>query len=191
MNTFVKAIEEQGVGIGSDIVKVDMILNHRIDCELLKVIGKSFKEYFEDQQPDIILTIEASGIAVAVATAMEMGNIPVVFAKKASTRNITGEVYQSKVFSFTHNVENFVRVAKPYLPKGSKVLIVDDFLANGGAAKGLYEIATQACCKVVGVGICVEKTFQPGRQQLEKLGLKVVSLAKIKGIENGKIIVTE
>ena len=191
MEKLIEAIRSQGVGIGEEIVKVDMFLNHRLDTALVVEMGKAFAEAFADDKPDLVLTVEASGIAAAVTTAIALGNIPVVFAKKAKTRNVTGEVYESSVFSFTHGVENHVRVSKAYLPTGSRVLVVDDFLANGQAAAGLCDIVHQAQGTVVGVGVCVEKAFQPGRQKLESMGYKVVALAKVIGIDNGKLVVEE
>lgn len=191
MKELVQAVREQGVGIGEDIVKVDMFLNHRMDTDLVVKMGQAFADAFRDDKPDIVLTVEASGIASAVTTAMALGNIPVVFAKKNKTRNITGEVYESCVFSYTHGVENYVRVAKPYLPVGSRVLVIDDFLANGAAAAGLCEIVAQAQGTVVGVGVCVEKKFQPGRAKLEGMGMKVVALASVVGIDHGKLIVED
>lgn len=191
MKQLVEAIRAQGVGIGEDIVKVDMFLNHRLDTGLAVEMGKAFAEAFADAKPDLVLTVEASGIAVALTTAMAFDNIPVVFAKKSPTRNVTGEVYQSAVFSFTHGVENHVRVSKRYLPAGSRVLIVDDFLANGAACVGLCDIVEQAGCTVAGIGVCVEKAFQPGRQKLMGMGHKVVSLARIIGIDHGHLIVED
>lgn len=191
MKELVQAMREQGVGIGEDIVKVDMFLNHRLDTNLLVKMGEAFADAFREDKPDIVLTVEASGIASAVTTAMALGNIPVVFAKKSKTRNITGDVYEAAVFSYTHGVENHVRVSKAYLPAGSRVLIVDDFLANGAAATGLCEIVEQAKGTVVGIGICVEKKFQPGRAKLEGMGKKVVSLATVVGIDHGKLIVED
>lgn len=191
MKELVEAIRTQGVGIGDEIVKVDMFLNHRLDSALMVRMGQAFAQAFADDKPDLVLTVEASGIASALTTAIALGNLPVVFAKKSPTRNVTGDVYESAVFSFTHGVENHVRVAKDYLPAGVRVLIVDDFLANGAAAAGLYDIVRQAGGTVVGVGICVEKAFQPGRAKLEGMGLKVVSLAKVMGIDNGKLVVED
>ena len=191
MKELVEAIRTQGVGIGDDVVKVDMFLNHRMDTNLVVKMGEAFAEAFGDEKPDLVLTVEASGIAFALTTAIALGSIPVVFAKKSQTRNVTGDVYQSRVFSFTHGVENHVRVSKNYLPQGSRVLIVDDFLANGAAATGLCEIVEQAGCEVVGIGVCVEKKFQPGRAKLEGMGHKVVSLATVVGIDGGKLIVEE
>ena len=191
MKELVQAMREQGIGIGDDIVKVDMFLNHRLDTGLLVRMGEAFADAFRDEKPDLVLTVEASGIAAALTTAMALGNIPVVFAKKSKTRNITGDMYEACVFSYTHGVENHVRVSKAYLPEGSRVLIVDDFLANGAAATGLCEIVEKAKGTAVGVGICVEKKFQPGRAKLEGMGRRVVSLAKVIGIDHGKLIVED
>lgn len=191
MKELVEYIRTMGKGIGSDIVKVDMFLNHRIDSGLMMRIGEAFYEAFKDDCPDIILTVEASGIAAALATAVAFGNLPLVYAKKAATRNVTDEVFQSKVFSFTHGQENYIRVVKSYLPKGSRVLIIDDFLANGEASQGMCDLVRQAECTVVGIGICVEKGFQPGHAKLEKDGYKVISLAKVSSIENGSLNVED
>lgn len=180
------AIINQGFGIGHDIVKVDMFLNHRLDIALLTDIGQAFHEAFMDEQVDMILTIEASGIAAAITTAQAFGNVPVIFAKKSKTTStLSSDVYEARVYSFTHQTENYIRIAKNYLPKGARVLIIDDFLANGEAAEGLTEIVRQAGATVVGIGVCIEKGFQAGGQRLRNEGYKVVSLATVTGIENG------
>ncbi len=180
------AILQQGFGIGHDIVKVDMFLNHRLDIGLLTDIGQAFHEAFQGDQVDMILTIEASGIAAAITTAQAFGNIPVIFAKKSrTTSTLSSDVYEARVYSFTHKTENFIRIAKNYLPKGARVLIIDDFLANGEAAEGLTEIVRQAEVTVVGIGVCIEKGFQAGGQRLRNEGYRVVSLATVTGIENG------
>ena len=191
MKELVEAIRARGVGIGTDIVKVDMFLNHQLDTGLFVKMGRAFADAFAAEKPDLVLTVEASGIAAALTTAMACGNIPVVFAKKSRTRNVTGDVYESRVFSFTHGVENHIRVAKPYLPAGARVLIVDDFLANGEAAEGLCDLVRQAGGTVVGMGVCMEKSFQPGHAKLAQEGYKVVALAKVTGIEDGRLIVED
>lgn len=191
MKELVEAVRKHGIGIGKDIVKVDMFLNHRMDTDLYVKIGQAFADAFLQYKPDLVLTVEASGIAGALTTAIACGSIPVVFAKKSPTRNVTGDVYESRVFSFTHGVENHIRVAKQYLPKGARVLIVDDFLANGEAAEGLCELCRQAEAEVVGIGVCVEKSFQPGHRKLADAGYRVVALAKVTGIEDGKLIVED
>lgn len=191
MRELVEAIRARGVGVGTDIVKVDMFLNHRLDTDLFVKMGQAFAQEFAQEKPDLVLTVEVSGIAAALTTAMACGNIPVVFAKKSPTRNVTGDVYESRVFSFTHGVENHIRVAKDYLPKGARVLIIDDFLANGEAAEGLCDLVRQAGATVVGIGICVEKSFQPGHQKLAQEGYHVVSLARVTAIRDGKLIVED
>lgn len=187
MKELESAILEQGFGIGSEIVKVDMFLNHRLDVALLTKMGQAFHDAFAGEKVDMVLTIEASGIAAAITTAQAFGNIPVIFAKKGKTKNLSDDVYMSRVYSFTHGVENYIRIAKSYLPTGSNVLIIDDFLANGEAAEGLCDIARQAGAHVVGIGICIEKGFQPGGKRLREKGYKVVSLATVEGIDNGKL----
>lgn len=191
MKELVEAIRARGVGVGTEIVKVDMFLNHRLDTDLFVKMGRAFADAFAAEKPDLVLTVEASGIAAALTTAMACGNIPVVFAKKSRTCNVTGDVYESRVFSFTHGVENHIRVAKEYLPTEAKVLIIDDFLANGEAAEGLCGLVRQAGATVIGIGICVEKSFQPGHQKLADDGYKVVALAKVTGIVDGKLQVED
>ncbi len=187
-----EAILQQGFGIGHDIVKVDMFLNHRLDIALLTNIGQAFHEAFRNEKVDMILTVEASGIAAAITTAQAFGNVPVIFAKKSrTTSTLNSEVYEAKVYSFTHKTENFIRIAKNYLPEGASVLIIDDFLANGEAAEGLTEIVRQAGAHVAGIGVCIEKGFQPGGQRLRNEGYRVVSLATVTGIENGKLRLAE
>ena len=185
------AIKAQGVGIGNDIVKVDSFLNHRIDTALSTAMGQAIHDAFAEEQVDCILTVEASGIAVAITTAQAFGNIPVVFAKKGATTNVGTDVYSAKVYSFTHNVMNAVRVSKKHLHAGDRVLLVDDFLANGEALNGLLDICKQAGCIPVGAAVCVEKGFQDGGKKLRESGLKVVSLATVGAIQDGKIILAE
>lgn len=187
MEALRKAILREGVGIGNDIVKVDSFLNHRIDVTLSTQMGQAFHQAFAGEQVDCILTVEASGIAVAITTAQAFGGIPVVFAKKGDHRNVGPDVYTAQVYSFTHQTMNTIRVSRKYLQKGMRVLIVDDFLANGEAIDGLRNILEQAECQLVGAGICVEKGFQPGGRRLREEGVKVVSLAIVDAIEDGNI----
>ena len=189
MEELKRAIETWGRGIGSEIVKVDMFLNHRLDVGLLTRMGQAFYEAFRSDPVDLILTIEASGIAAAVTTAQAFGNIPVVFAKKGETANVGKDVYVSRVYSFTHRQESIIRVSREYLRPGQRVLIIDDFLANGEAVDGLRDILQQAGCALTGVGICIEKGFQPGGKRLRELGIKVTSLAIVDTIQDGKILV--
>ncbi len=169
------------------IVKVDNFLNHQLDVELLDECGKEFARLFAGKKITKILTIEASGIAIAICAARYMGNIPVVFAKKAQTKNVDTEVYQTPVMSFTHGREFMVRVAKKYLSPDDKILVIDDFLANGKAVLGLLDIVEQAGAQVVGVGICVEKVFQDGGAIVRDMGVEVQSLAMIDIDEDGNM----
>lgn len=188
MDLLKKRIEEEGKVIGNNILKVDNFLNHQIDVELFIEMGKEFKNRFAGEKVDKIITIEASGIAIAFATAQAFGNVPVVFAKKQEAGNLSGDVYSSNVFSFTKNKEYVVRVDKKYINKGERVLIIDDFLANGQAALGLMDIIDQAGALAVGAGIVIEKGFQDGKKLLLEKNLKVESLAIIKEFSDNKVI---
>lgn len=170
-----------------NILKVDSFLNHQIDVELMNEIGKEFKRRFSDKKVNKILTIEASGIAVASITAQYFDNSKVVFGKKTESLNLDADIYKSKIHSFTKNKDYNVMVSKRFLSKGDKVLILDDFLANGCAAIGLIDLVRQAGAEVAGVGIVIEKGFQPGRAEVEKLGVKVESLAIIDNMENNTV----
>ena len=187
MEALKQMILDLGKGIGSDIVKVDMFLNHRIDTKLLFAMGEAWAEEFRDGKPDLVLTVEASGIAMAVAAAHALGDLPVVFAKKSNTAVLTSETVQAGVYSFTHKTQNMIRIEKQYLPEGARVLIIDDFLADGQAVHGLMSLCEQQNATVVGVGIAVEKGFQPGGDQLREAGVHLKSLAIVDGIENGVI----
>ena len=188
MEALKQMILEQGKGIGSDIVKVDMFLNHRIDTKLLFAMGEAWAEEFRGEKPDLVLTVEASGIAMAVAAAHALGDLPVVFAKKSNTAVLGSETVQAGVCSFTRKTQNTNRTARRYLPEGSRVLIIDDFLADGQAVKGMMSLCEQQKATVIGVGIAVEKGFQPGGKQLREAGIRVKSLAIVDRIENGEIV---
>ena len=188
MESLKRKIETEGVGIGTEVVKVDMFLNHKIDVQLAAEMGQAFYEAFKDDQVDCILTVEASGIITGMTTAMAFGNIPVIFAKKGERRNIGNDVYTAEVYSFTHQKSNIIRVSRDYSKPGMRVLIIDDFLANGAAIKGLISIVNEAGATLVGAGVCIEKGWQPGGDHLRGRGIKLVSLAVCDRIENGKII---
>ena len=188
MESLKRKIETEGVGIGTEVVKVDMFLNHKIDVQLAVEMGQAFYEAFKDDQVDCILTVEASGIITGMTTAMAFGNIPVIFAKKGERRNIGNDVYTAEVYSFTHQKSNIIRVSRDYLKPGMRVLIIDDFLANGASIKGLISIVNEAGATLVGAGVCIEKGWQPGGDHLRGRGIKLVSLAVCDRIENGKII---
>lgn len=186
-----EAIEKYGQGIDRDIVKVDMFLNHRIETGLLFRMGEKLAERFREDKPDLVLTVEASGIALALTTARALGDIPVVFAKKSATVVQSPDVAQAKVYSFTHKRENVIRVDKKYLPQGSRVLIVDDFLADGQACQGMMALCAQTDCPIVGIGIGIEKGFMPGGKHLREMGVKLSSLAIVNAIEDGKILLAD
>ena len=188
MEALRRMILEKGKGIGNDIVKVDMFLNHRIDTALLFQMGEAWADEFRAEKPEIVLTVEASGIAMAVAAAHALGDIPVVFAKKSATAVQNDETVQAPVYSFTHKKQNIIRIEKQYLPEGTRVLIIDDFLADGQAVHGLMSLCEQQKAVVVGVGIAVEKGFQPGGKALRESGVHLKSLAVVEGIENGNIV---
>ena len=189
MEALRRMILEKGKGIGNDIVKVDMFLNHRIDTGLLFQMGEAWADEFRADKPDMVLTVEASGIAMAVAAAHALGDIPVVFAKKSATMVQDDEnVVQAPVYSFTHKTQNMIRIERQYLPEGARVLIIDDFIADGQAARGLINLCWQQGATVVGVGIAVEKGFQPGGKALRESGIHLKSLAVVDGIVDGNIV---
>lgn len=188
MEMLKKRINESAKIIGSEIVKVDSFLNHQIDVNLLNEMGKEFKARFANKEVTKILTIEASGIGLACITAQYFKNVPVVFAKKLEAKNLSNDVYESQVYSFTKDKNYTIRVSKEYIDSQDKVLIIDDFLAMGNAAVGLINIVRQAQAQVVGVGIAIEKGFQKGRTKIEENEVKVESLAIIKSIDNGQIV---
>lgn len=187
MQALIDAIRSQGRGIGSEIVKVDSFLNHRLDTGLLFEMGEAFAQRYAGDKPDLVLTVEASGIALALATVHALGDIPVVFAKKAPAANQSGDMAEEKIYSFTHGHECHIRVDLRYIPAGAKVLIVDDFLANGEALRGLIAILKRAQAQLIGVGIAIEKGFQPGGQKIRAMGIPLLSLAVIEEIRDGHI----
>ena len=189
MEELQRMIREKGQGLGTDVVKVDMFLNHRIDTKLLFRMGEAWADEFREEKPDLVLTVEASGIAMAVAAAHALGDIPVVFAKKGSTVvQKDDETVQTQVYSFTHKNVSVIHIQRKYLPEGSRVLIIDEFLADGRAAHGLMDLCRQQKATVVGIGIAIEKGFQPGGKELREAGIHVKSLAVVEGIEDGKIL---
>lgn len=191
MKLLKERIVKDGIVKGKDILKVDNFLNHQIDIELFNEMGKEFKNRFKDNKVNKILTVEASGIGLACIIAQHFDNVPVVFAKKHEALNLDSDTYESEVYSFTKNKSYKIRTSKKYISKEDKILIIDDFLANGNAAKGLIDIVRQGEAEVVGVGIAIEKSFQPGRAEIEKLGVRVESLARIDGFNEGKVILKD
>ena len=179
MELLKQRILKDGVVKAGNVLKVDSFLNHQMDVALFSEIGKEFYRLFKDCQVTKILTIEASGIGIACVTAQSFNNIPVVFAKKNKTKNIAGEVYTSKVVSFTHGREYDIIVSKAFLNENDRVLIIDDFIANGSALEGLIKLVEDSGATLVGAGIVIEKGFQPGGDLIRGRGVRVESLAVI------------
>lgn len=183
-------IVKDGIVKPGNVLKVDSFLNHQMDISLFNDMGKEFKRLFNDTPINKILTIEASGIGIACIAAQYFDNVPVVFAKKSQTVNIDGEVYSTKIESFTHKRVYDVILSKKYLSSKDHVLIIDDFLANGCALNGLLDIAQKAGATVEGVGIAVEKGFQRGGELIRQKGIRVESLAIIESMDadSGNIV---
>ena len=181
MELLKERIRRDGKVKGTDVLKVDSFLNHQMDVELFAEIGKEFKRRFAGCEINKILTIEASGIGIACVVAQYF-HCPVIFAKKTQTKNIAGEVYTSKVESFTHGRVYDIIVAKEFLGPWDKVLLIDDFLANGAALEGLAQLVKDAGAELVGAGIVIEKAFQPGGDRLRAKGLRIEALARVQSM---------
>ena len=186
-----KALEEKILAEGKvytgNILKVGSFLNHRLDVEFLLEMGAEICRLFKDEEITKIVTIEASGIAIAMAAAVHM-KLPVVFAKKNQSANLSPDNYTSKVHSYTHNRDYDVILSKEFLGSEDKVLIVDDFLANGKALKGLMDIVSQAGAETVGIAVAIEKGFQGGGDELREQGIRVESLAIVESMNDCKIV---
>ena len=189
-----KALEEkilkEGVVLPGNILKVGNFLNHRLDVGFLCEMGAEIARLFKDCGINKILTIETSGIAIAMGAAIHMG-VPVVFAKKNKSKNVSGEVYCTEVVSFTHKNISQVIVEKQYLEAGDKVLLVDDFLANGMALKGLISICREAGVEICGAAIAIEKGFQKGGEEIRAMGIRVESLAIVESMTDDSITFRE
>ncbi len=175
-------IRKDGKIKSGDVLKVDSFLNHQMDIKLFVEIGKEFKRRFADYEVNKILTIEASGIGIVCIVAQYF-DVPVVFAKKSKTKNIAGDVYTTQVPSFTHGRTYDIMVSKEFLGADDKVLLIDDFLANGKALEGLAAIVKDSGAKLVGAGIVIEKGFQPGGDRLRAEGIRVESLAIVESMD--------
>jgi len=186
MQKLKQKIIEEGRVIGTTILKVDSFLNHQIDPQFTLEMGRDLAERFAGEGVTKVLTVEASGIAVALSTGLALG-VPVVFAKKGRASTQNAEVYTSEIFSFTRQESVGIYVSGRFLGPGDTVLIVDDFLAHGEALKGMVEIARQAGCRLAGVGIAIEKEFQGGGKKLRDQGIRIESLAAIKSMSEGHI----
>lgn len=185
MKLLEERIQKEGKILPRNIVKVDGFLNHRVDVKLMREMAKEFGRLFNLEGLTAVLTIEASGIALAAICAEEFG-VPMVFAKKAKSDNIEGGLYKSSIFSYTYKKEVTLIMSQQWLTADDKVLIIDDFLANGEALRGLVDIVSQSGAELIGIGVAVEKGFQPGGQKLRDAGMNLHSLAIIdEANENG------
>ena len=185
-------IRRDGVVKEGNVLKVDRFLNHQMDIELFQEIGKEFKHRFANENVNKILTIEASGIGIACIAA-ESFHVPVVFAKKTQTKNIAGEVYTTQVESFTHGRIYDIIVSKEFLGKGDRVLLIDDFLANGKALEGLAQLVQDSGAELVGAGVVIEKGFQRGGDAIRAKGIHLESLAIVESMNDktGEIVFRE
>ncbi|WLR57498.1 xanthine phosphoribosyltransferase [Mesobacillus subterraneus] len=186
MKLLIEKINNEGIVLSSSVLKVDSFLNHQIDPQLMHEIGKEFASRFEDCGITKILTIESSGIAPAVMTGLQL-NVPVVFARKRKSLTLVNNLYTASVYSFTKEETSEISVSNQYISENDKVLIMDDFLANGQAALGLVEIAEKAKANIAGIGIVIEKGFQDGGSLLREKGYRVESLTTISALENGTV----
>ncbi len=186
MHALEQKILAEGIVLSEAVLKVDSFLNHQIDPVMMQQIGQEFARLFKDAGITKIITIEASGIAPAVMAGLELG-VPVIFARKYQSLTLKDDLYRSKVFSFTKQTESTIAISNKHISASDKVLVIDDFLANGQAALGLADLIHQANAEVVGIGIVIEKSFQPGRELLLEKGYRVESLARVKSLANGTV----
>lgn len=186
MHALEQKILAEGIVLSEEVLKVDSFLNHQIDPVMMQLIGQEFARLFKDAGITKIITIEASGIAPAVMAGLELG-VPVIFARKYQSLTLKDDLYRSKVFSFTKQTESTIAISNKHISSTDKVLVIDDFLANGQAALGLADLIHQANAEVAGIGIVIEKSFQPGRDLLLEKGYRVESLARVKSLTNGTV----
>lgn len=187
MKLLEERIKQDGRVIGTEVLKVDNFLNHQVDPALMKAMGDEFARLFADAKVEKVLTVESSGIAPAVFAALAL-NVPMVFARKKKSLTLSEDHYTADVYSFTKQEINHVIVDKRFIQPGERLLLIDDFLANGQAVECMMQIAEAAGAEVVGVGIVIEKTFQKGRALLDERDVRVESLARIAAFEDGEVI---
>ncbi|GAE25432.1 xanthine phosphoribosyltransferase [Halalkalibacter wakoensis JCM 9140] len=186
MERLKQAIRTKGNVLSNEVLKVDTFLNHQVDVELMGAVGEEFARLFKDSEITKILTIESSGIAPSFMASARLA-APLIFARKKKSLTMNDNVFVSKVYSFTKRETNDITVSKDFLTSEDRVLIIDDFLANGQAALGLIDIVEQAGATVAGLGIVIEKSFQDGRKLIEEKGYRIESLARIHSLENGHV----
>lgn len=187
MDLLKRKIQEVGVVVSNEVIKLDAILNHGVDPVLTTEMGKEFARLYREERVTKVLTIESSGIPIAFATAQELG-VPMVFARRKKTLNTDTETYCERVPSFTKGFVTDIMVSKEFLNETDRVLLIDDFIANGDAARGLIRIIRRSGAALVGVGIAVEKSFQAGGRTIRESGVRVESLARIASLEGGRIV---
>lgn len=187
MKLLKEKIENEGIVLNDRVLKVDSFINHQMDPHLMKEIGLEFARRFKEDGITRILTIESSGIAPAIMAGLAL-DVPVIFARKRKSLTLTSDLYTSTVYSFTKQESNEISVSKQYLNADDNVLIIDDFLANGQAAIGLADLVEQAGATVRGIGILIEKSFQPGADDIIEKGYRLESLARIASLQDGKVI---
>lgn len=186
MEQLKQKIRSEGIVLSDKVLKVDAFLNHQIDPHLMQQIGHEFARRFRDAGITRIVTIEASGIAPAVMAGLELG-VPVIFARKHQSLTLNDKLLTASVYSFTKQVESTIAISTQHLSSADRVLIIDDFLANGKAAQGLIEIIRKAGASIAGLGIVIEKSFQAGRRELENAGYRVESLARVQALRDGQV----
>lgn len=190
MERLKQKIINEGQVLSDSVLKVDSFLNHQIDPELMQAIGEEFANRFKDAGITKVLTLESSGIAPSVMTALRLG-VPTVFARKRQSLTLIDNLYSADVYSFTKQESNTISISKDYITSDDVVLIIDDFLANGQAAQGLIHMVEQSGATLAGVGIVIEKGFQHGRELIEEQGIRVESLAIVSSLENGNVTFKE
>lgn len=190
MKQLQEKILKEGTVLGQGVLKVDRFLTHQGDPQLMAAIGQDFANYFAEEKITKVVTLEASGITPAVFTALSL-DVPMIYARKSKSLTLSDELLTSSVYSFTKQVTSDISISRHLLTEEDTVLIIDDFLANGQAAKGLIELCQQAGANVAGLGIVIEKSFQSGRQLLEDAGIHVYSQARIASLDNGEITFVE
>ncbi|WP_211747253.1 xanthine phosphoribosyltransferase [Paenibacillus sp. Marseille-Q4541] len=186
MKLLKEKVLNEGIVLSNQVLKVDSFLNHQMDPVLMKEVGREFTRRFAGEEITRVLTIESSGIAPGIMTALEL-EVPLIFARKQKSLTLREDILVEKVYSFTKQESNDITVAKKFMKPGDRVLIIDDFLANGEAAFGLARIVEQVGAEVVGIGIVIEKAFQPGGRLLKEKGYRVESLVRLAALENGEV----
>ena len=190
MRELQEKIEQYGTVLPGNVLKVDAFLNHQVDPELMLKVGQEFAKLFANEGVTKVWTVESSGTAPAVMTGLAL-KVPVIFARKHKSLTLNQNMYTADVYSYTKKTTNRISISKKYVDANDKILMIDDFLANGQAVEGMLEIADQAGVDVAGAGIVIEKSFQPGAKELKDRGIRVESLARIKSLADGKVTFME